>query len=306
MDEALRLAREGDWSLDSWLPLAQEALGQRLTNRKTAQKAFRESEHLVRTLTAKGATTFDLVTQEMVTEWCWASRPDHRTGKHKKPQPATARNRQWHAKQVFVELANLGAPVDPSALIGESIKRPPHAAQSRPLEPPEWETVKAHADPDHRLSRCSVIVAFAHAGGNASEIANVRKRDVDAAEGTVTFSGLAARTNPLCDWGRDVVRRWLHNHPHVSADERLCVLDHGDELRSAQTVTVRMQQVMERAGLAGVPKVTARSIRLAAGRRVLETDGIEAAALFLGSPSLDNAARSLNYRWWLRDGQEVA
>ena len=50
----------------------------------------------------------------------------------------------------------------------------------------------------------------------------------------------------------------------------------------------------------GVPGVSARSIRLTTAREVLRTDGIEAAARFLGSPSLDSTAAALNHDWGRR------
>lgn len=307
MDKALRLARDRDWSLESWLPLAQKALRHRIANRDSAEKATREAALLVRYLSARGAKTFDQVTPEMVIEWCWAARPDHRLGgRHRPPKPSTARNRQWYAEQIFKELASMGAPVDPAALVGESIRKPTYYVTTRPLSAQEWEAVKASADTGHRLSRLSVIVAFAHAGADPTEIAEIRRRDVDVAAGTVTLPGLATRTNPLCGWGHDVVRRWLHHHPEVADDERLCVQPGTDERGAAKSVTVRMAKVVRRAGLGSVPDVSARSIRLHAGRQVLEDSGIEAAALFLGSPSLDNAARALHYRWWLRDQEAVA
>ena len=51
------------------------------------------------------------------------------------------------------------------------------------------------------------------------------------------------------------------------------------------------------AGLGRVPGVTAKSIRLGVAQQVLHSDGLEAAARFLGSRSLDGTAASLRYEW---------
>ena len=304
MDEALRLARDGDWSLESWLPLVQRGLRQRLRYETTAEKAVREAARLFRYLDAHGVETFEQVTPQMVIKWCWAPLPD-RKGKHKVPEAATARNRRWYAQEVLKEVASLGAPVDPVALVGETIRRFPKAV-TRPLTDAESDVLMAKSDVGHRLTRVSVTVALSFGGGTATEVSNVLRRHVDLTEGTVTFVGLEHRTNQLCDWGADVIGRWLTDHPEVGAEDRLCVLPDSEGREAMKSVAVRQHSAMSRAGLAGLPQLSARSIRLTGGRRVLESDGIEAAALFLGSPSLDNTALALNYRWWLRDGREVA
>ena len=48
--------------------------------------------------------------------------------------------------------------------------------------------------------------------------------------------------------------------------------------------------------------MTVRSIRFAAARKVFEAEGIEAAARFLGTPSLDTAADAVGYDWRAVDG----
>ena len=67
-------------------------------------------------------------------------------------------------------------------------------------------------------------------------------------------------------------------------------------------MTVQLGQVLQAAGIAGRPGVTARSIRLTSARRILDTEGIEAAASFLGSVSLDAAADALGHLWRHSDG----
>ena len=71
---------------------------------------------------------------------------------------------------------------------------------------------------------------------------------------------------------------------------------------AGEALQVRLGKVIAEAGLAEVVGVSARSLRLHAARKVLDTDGIEAAARLLGSPSLDSTASALGYRWSPRGG----
>ena len=66
-------------------------------------------------------------------------------------------------------------------------------------------------------------------------------------------------------------------------------------------MSVRLGEVLRDAGLKGTPGVTARSLRLTTAKQILDTDGLAAAAHFLGSPSLDNTAKALDFDW-RRDG----
>ncbi len=77
---------------------------------------------------------------------------------------------------------------------------------------------------------------------------------------------------------------------------------------ASEAAAVRMGDIdldsgtVEFSGAAARPGVTARSFRLTTARRILDSDGIEAAARFLGSPSLDSTAAALGYRWGQHDG----
>ena len=99
-----------------------------------------------------------------------------------------------------------------------------------------------------------------------------------------------------------MVSRFLRNRPAIAGGEVLCVTLGSDVSRGAHSVTVRLGQAIEDAGLAGLPGVTARSIRLTTAAEVLEERGIEAAARFLGSPSLDRTAAALGHVWRPVDG----
>ena len=207
---------------------------------------------------------------------------------------STARNRQWAAKSALNEAKARGAQLDPQELIGVRVKRPREHGLTRPLTDHEAELVRTHADAGHAISRRSLMVAMAFAGGTHSEVAAARMRDIDIEAATVAFTGEAARIGPLDEWGVDTVQRFLRNHPHIERDQLLCSARSADP---THTVAVRLSYVLDDAGLRGLPGVTARSIRLTTARKILDSDGIEAAARFLGSDSLDSTADALGYRW---------
>ena len=296
------LVMAGEMSLARWQPVVVEALRVRYgRNERTAAKVIVEAVRLFKYLAARGAVRWGDVTDQMVTEWCWAARLD-RSGRHRRAAQSTARNRQWAASAAFEAAEELGAPIDPKALVGERIPRPSGSVSARPLTFAEADAVRVHADAGLVASRRSVMVALSFAGGTATEAAAVRLCDIDTAAAMVWFSGDAARWGPLDSWSAATLDRFFANNPPLRPDERLCVTDKLDAARAAHSVTVQLGQVLQAAGIVGRPGVTARSIRLTTARRILDTEGIEAAARFLGSVSLDAAADALGHLWRHSDG----
>lgn len=294
------LTVSGDMSLDEWEPLVIEALRGRYPNGRTAQKAVKEAKALFRFLRARGAGRLGDVTPELVSEWLWAAR--HHRGSHRPPAQSTVKNRQWAARSAFEAAEFLGAPIDPQALIGEPVARPSKFMSARPLTGEEAQHLRANADAD-LLSSGSLLVALALAGGSATEIAAVRLRDLNLDTAEVAFGGESARVNPLGEWSARVIRLWLLNQPNpLNDDDLLCVGEGLSADQAAHSVTVRLSRLLRDVGLAGRSGVTARSIRLTTAREVLEAEGIEAAALFLGSVSLDTTVTSLRHNWRCRDG----
>ena len=293
--KAAALIECGEQSLAVWQPLVLQAVQERYANERTAQKVMAEASRLFRYLQAWGVSRWDEVTADVVVDWCWTARRSPRTkGAHRRVAQSTARNRQWAAKTALKEAQTRGARLDPQELIGVRIKRPSEFESTRPLTVHEAELVRTYADAGHAISRRSLMVALAFAGGSHPEVAAVRMRDIDIGAATVAFSGEAARIGTLDEWGANTVQRFLRNHPNIERDMLLCTTRAADP---THIVTVRLGKVMDDAGLKGLPRVSARSIQLAAGRRVLDSHGIEAAARFLGSSSLDNTAAALGYRW---------
>ena len=295
MDEGHEMFERDEQSLAEWESLVLRAVEQRYTNERTSEKVVAEAMRLFVYLHKRGVKKWDQLTANVVVEWCWAARRNHKTkGVHRRAATATARSRQWVARTVLQEARSLGALIEPAELIGVNIKRSHAFLSTRALTDDEAELVRVYADSGHVISRRALMVAFAFAGGTHSEIAAVRMCDVDVGAGTVAFSGEAARIGALDAWGSDVVRRYLRKHTHIEHDELLCTTQSADP---AHSVAVRLGHVLDDAGLKGLPGVSARSIRLTTARAILDSDGIEAAALFLGSPSLDTTAEALGHRW---------
>ena len=289
-------------ALQTWLPLVTAEQRTRFAaNSGTAAKLISETQRLFRYLSARGAHRWPDVTAALVLDWCWAA---HRrgSGRHRRTAQSTARNRQWAAFAAFAAAAMLGAPIDPAALIGPRIARPADYVSTRPLTDEEDQLARTHGDAGLVASRRSAMLAVSYASATAAEAAAVRMGDIDLDAGTVELSGAAARLGPLDEWGVETLWLFVRNNPPLAAVDLLCVTDSTSASRAAHAVTVRLGHVLRDASLSGRPGVTARSFRLTTARRILDSDGIEAAARFLGSPSLDSTADALGYRWGQDDG----
>lgn len=288
--------------VSGWVPLVLEGLRIRYgSNPRTADKVAADAQRLLDYLQARGVEQWSDVTPDMVSHWCWVASVD-RSGIYRRTAQSTARNRQWVATAVFDVLSDLGAPVNPADLVGDRIPRLGGAPGSRPLTSEEAGRVREHADSGLVGSRRSLLVVFSFAGGTATEVARVRMGDINLQAATVTFAGLASRVNPLDNWGVSRIARFVRNRPPVPSDHLICVTGRVRPERAAHSVTVRLRHVLRDAGLSGREGVSARSIRLTTARQLLDSNGIEAAARFLGSPSLDNTAASLGHQW-RKDGR---
>ena len=299
-----RLVVSGSETLREWEPLVMDALRSRHGgNEMTRQKLQAEAVRLFAYWDAIGIKTLRDLGAEPTVEWCWKPRFNNKT-KLGRVSESTARNRQWVALEVLNTFVRLGADINPRELIGERVARPSTYVSTRPLTDEEDRIVRRRAESKLARSRIGMLVGLSGCGGTAKEIAALRVCDIDLDTQTVSFGGRSARVNPLDEWTVTMTRRFFANHNDglVNGDEPLCLSDSIGEVRGAQSVAVRLGRLLQEAGLKGRPGVSARSIRLTTARRVLDVDGIEAAARFLGSPSLDNAAAALGHRWERDDG----
>lgn len=283
--------------LAEWVPLVLEGLRLRYaSNPGTADKVIAEARRLLNYLRGRGVERWSDVTPEMVSHWCWVARVD-RSGQHRRTSQSTARNRQWIATAVLEALTDLGAPIDTPVLVGDRIPYSGGTASTRPLTGEEANRVREFADSGLVGSRRSLLVAFSFAGGTATEVGAVRMGDVNLDEAIVAFTGTGSRVNTLDQWAVSRVARFVRNRPPIPPDQPICVTPRIKPERAAHSVTVRLRHVLRDAGLSDRQGVSARSIRLTTAQQLLEDHGIEAAARFLGSPSLDNTARALGHQW---------
>ena len=135
-------------------------------------------------------------------------------------------------------------------------------------------------------------------GASANEAGLVRACDVDLANMVVHFHGENPRIAVLTEWACNRIALFLSEN-HRGNDQRLAVADFVTTENVARTVNTRLMNVMRMTGFRSGSGVTAKSIRLGAAMVVLEAQGLEAAALFLGNNSLDATARMLRYEWWV-------
>ena len=185
--------------LEAWVEVVVEEVRARFSaNEGTAKKAAAEAARLFRYLLALEVKRWGDVTEALVLEWCWAARRD-RSGHHRRTAQSTARNRQWTALELCKAAADLGAPINPVALIGERIARPTAYTSARPLTDHEDRLVCRRAESALAWSGLGVLVAAARSGGTPKEIAALRLGDVDLEAATVAFGGPEARVNPWMD-----------------------------------------------------------------------------------------------------------
>jgi len=263
------------------------------SNRGTSRKVQAEAERLFRYLDSVKVLRWEDISPETVLSWCWAARKTN-AGEYRRPEQATARNRQWAATAVFEAAEQLGLIGHGRCLVGTRIRRSSDSVPTRPLTEHEVKRVQSFADRGQPFSRRAVIVALALAGGTSSEIAQVRKGDLDLPNRRVW---IGRRWNPLSEWGHQYIQHHLQIRPHLE-DNRLLAVDHQIAAdRRAHAVTVRLGEVISDSGLKGSPGVSARSIRLHTANRILRTQGLEAAAWFLGSDSLVSVVSALEYDW---------
>jgi integrase len=257
------------------------------TERKYRQNAQRFARHLE----AHGIEFVDEITEQVVLDFLWSGRWRH--GSIIDVSPTTASTCRSMTLAFFNVLINLGV-WEHLPPVGPPIQRD-CADGSVPLTAEQLQRVEQSASGLLFNSRASMHLAVSEAGASAAEVAATTWGHVDLHNATVTFNLDSPRTNPLTPWGIEVLSAASRNG--FDANQRLCVQNTTSIRRGAQSVTVGLSNLLRDAGLGRVPGVTARSIRLGVAQQVLNTDGLEAAARFLGSRSLDGTASSLRYEW---------
>ena len=295
-----------DLSLSKWQPLIMDVLAARFAgNEESVAKVEREVSSLFSYWNVNGADRWDEVTVALNLDWCWKPR-NLQGNRFGWVSQSTARNRQWIVLTVCKAAAEMGVPLDLQALIGERIERARNFTANRPLTDAEDRIVRKRVEAMSALAanRVGVLTAVSYAGGTPKEMSLLQVGDVDLDAKTISFGGRAARVNRLDDWSAAIIGRFLANRVGKALrDEDLLCVERGTAAAgAARSVSVRLYRLFKEIGLQGRPGVVAGSLRLTTARRILDADGIEGAAKFLGSRSLDRVAASLEHDWDSHNG----
>jgi integrase len=252
----------------------------------------KEASRFFKQLQASGVEFFDEIEPDHADAFFWSASTFR--GRLSDVSVTTASNRQSILRSVLRELDHLG--ITPAAdLLGPSIQRG-HAEPARLLTDSEVQRIRNECTGGFLFTFAPWFVALSEAGGTATEIAEIRGQDVALDRGVIRFGGRNERYGPLSDWGIATLRLVVAQQLLVD-DTRVCCGDDLGPVRAAHSVTAGMHRILRDAGFARDRQVSARSIRHTFARKVLEESGIEAAALFLGSDSLDATARALAHEW---------
>lgn len=288
----------GAWKLQAmkddrivcWISPVSDAVRARyIAKPATAKKAADETVRLLNHL-SRVAAHWPRVTPQMVADWCCTARPNAQNA-YPPVSANTASNRAWAARAALEAAQALGVEIDAAALVADVPKREISESAMRPLTESEARRVCAHARGRIITTDESLLVALGFAGASAEETAALTAADIDTERGFVHLPGtgyLAARINPLCDWGQKEIAFQLRNRPGLNTAEPLCVTAGLPIERATHSVTVRLRRVLQAAGISHRPGVVPRSIRFTTAHRIAHGHGIIAATRFLGTGSVDD------------------
>ena len=257
----------------------------------TERKYRQNAQRFVRHLEAHGIEFVDEITEQVVLDFVWSGRWRH--GSIIDVSATTASTCRSMTIAFFNVLISLGV-WEHLPPVGPAIQRD-CVDGSVPLTGEQLLRVEQAVSGSLFTGRASFLVALSQAGADAGEVAATTWADINLDDGTVSLNLESPRTNPLTPWGIEVLS--ASSRKGFEPEQRLCVHDTTSIRRGAQSVTVGLSNLLRDAGLGRVPGVTAKSIRLGVAQQVLHSDGLEAAARFLGSRSLDGTASSLRYEW---------
>ena len=249
-------------------------------------------------LESLGIERLDDVTDDIIPEWVMSSGYNAKSDSFFDPAPTTQRNRLWVARMALKAARLLGAPVDPNALVRGAVIAEDGKRKTKLLSDTQLAKVKAHADPGQLPSRRSVTVALSESGAKPAEIPAVCLADIDLTKRTVKLDSTGkTRSNPLSEWACRTIERRIQHSPPSSHAEPLCIRPATSPDGAARSIRTQLSQLMRQAGLGHIDGITGTSIRYTAARKVFEGAGIEAAARFLGTCSLDTAAAAVGHDW---------
>ncbi|WP_419933270.1 hypothetical protein [Candidatus Poriferisodalis sp.] len=293
-----------DWCISSWLqPISSEIAASYDHNAGSYHKINTLIFELFAYFESAGLEQLQDLTDDVIPEWVDSPGYNAQTQTHYDPAPTTQRNRLWAARLALKAARQLGAPIDANALVRGAVIAEDGGRKTKLLTDTQLDRVKTHADPGTRPSRRSVAVTLSLAGAKPAEIPAVCLADIDLNVGTVRLgTGDNARVNSLSEWGCRTIRRRIEHTPPDSRTEPLCVRPATSPIGAARSIRTQLSQLMRQAGIGHIDGISGMSIRYTAARKVFESAGIEAAARFLGTGSLDTAAAAVGHTWRSDDG----
>ena len=262
------------------------------SNSGTSAKCIKIARQFFAVMNHFGVEYLSDLTPEFLDDFYWM--PSRRHG-YQEPSSATAANRQWAVRTMFDVFREMGL-WDGTDISGETISRE-YVRSSRPAIKEELRHIQVVSRNVLIPNGDELLVALALCGGSASEIAAVCTEDIDLVSHTIQFTGASQRLNNIDEWSFDVLSEAVTKIPEST---RMVVRPGLAPQRAAHSVTVRLNRLITQAGFSTKNDLTGVSIRLGAARAVLDTDGLEVAATFLGNQSLDATAKALRYEWWVR------
>lgn len=301
---AWNLIMRNDWRIASWLqPISSEIAASYDHNAHSFHKINGLIFELFAYLEGSGLEELQDLTDDIIPEWVDSPGYHHKTQTHYDPAPTTQRNRLWAARLALRAARQLGAPIDANALVRGAVIAEDGGRKTKLLTDTQLDKVKTHADPGIRPSRRSVAVTLSLAGAKPAEIPAVCLDDIGLEAGTVKLgNGDSARVNPLSEWACRTIRRRIEHTPPDSRTQSLCARPATSPEGAARSIRTQLSQLMRQAGIGHIDGISGMSIRYTAARKVFEQAGIEAAAKFLGTGSLDTAAAAVGHTWRSGDG----
>ena len=258
----------------------------------TSTKCIKIARQFFAVLNHFGVEHLSDIKPEHLEDFYWMPSKRH---SYQEPSSATAANRQWAVRAIFAVLREMGL-WSSGDISGDTIIR----EYGRSIRPATKEELRQIQVVSHNVlipNGDELLVALALCGGSASEIAAVCAEDIDLVSHIIHFSGTSQRLNQIDEWSFDVLKEAVTKIPETTP---MVVRPGLNPRRAAHSVTVRLNRLITLAGFSTKNELTAASIRLSAARALLETDGLETAATFLGNQSLDATAKALRYEWWVR------
>ena len=261
----------------------------------TAEKCIKIIRQLFGVLRHNGVGYITDVTADLLDDFYWMAT---RKKGFKEPSSTTAASRQWGVRSLFSILADMGL-WDGTDISGPTISRE-QGRTTRPMTEAEINQIQVMTHNVLVPTGEELLLALALCGASASEIAVVCTQDIDIDARLIQLWGESERTNPIDEWSLGVMDEAVIRIPDSTP---MVVRPDLPIQRAAHTVTVRLNRLIQQAGLSSSAEfeLTGVSIRLGAARKVFESDGLEAAAIFLGNQSLDATARALRYDWWAQN-----